>query len=388
MKSFVLLLLLVSTLASGLEVRSRSLTWHPPKSEEILMNSDWWGNGSIKMPFVTAGSAEISSLINDALYIVQMDIPAPVKPGKSFSLPKGMSPDGVIALDFKVNRNDAAVLEIEFSAEGCGAYCENYTTVADFDVRSGRAISLDDLLTPGGKVTVANKMLKHRNKLYLAQIHELKKLRIKQLAVAKKTGKKDDLEDTDERIALNESCLKPDLISDAEADESMRYGKQFKLPARGGIVLIAERCSPHVTRALDDVGEVSLTLTLKDLRPALTTYGKALLQGQRRLPPPPSMFNKVFHGKLGGSAVTVMFKESYGSYGPEASFDDSFSAAYYYNKYHKLIPLTGVRTGKQITLTEDINDQEKATFKLERDKTGLSGTWLGGSKELPVVLGY
>jgi hypothetical protein len=154
MKSFILILLFVSTIANGLEVRSRYLSWHPPKSDEIPTDSSscdpsgwtqrWWENVSIKMPFVTGKSIKISSRINNALYMEQMGIDAPVKSGKSFSLPTGMCPVGIMSLDFKVNRNDATVLEIEFEAEGCGAYCENYTTVAHFDVRSGWRISLVD----------------------------------------------------------------------------------------------------------------------------------------------------------------------------------------------------------------------------------------------------
>lgn len=378
MKSFAVLLLFVSTFASGLEVESRILNWHPPKSGEAPTNSDLWSKGSIKMPYVTGGPVEIAARINDALYMAQLQMPAPEKPGKSFSMPEGASPEGTTQLDFDVSRNDASILEITFNGEGCGAYCEDFTTAVDFDARSGRTISLDDLLTPDGKAMAADLMQKERRKLYSAQIRELKKQKAQELAEAKKSGKKPVLDDTDERVAFNEDCLGA-THAGREPAMSVDY-MRFSLPTDNGITLSAGRCSAHVNRALDDVGDVSLTLTPKILQPMLTPYGKALLLDRRAASAPASVFGQVLHGKLGGAAVTVMFHERFS--------DGSFSADYFYNKYRKLIHLDGMQAGKQITLTEQINDKEQAAFKLNLGDADVSGTWRGAGKELPVVLAY
>jgi hypothetical protein len=46
----------------------------------------------------------------------------------------------------------------------------------------------------------------------------------------------------------------------------------------------------RIDRALDDMGEVSLTATLKEFHEVLTPYGQALLQGKRTLLPPTAVF--------------------------------------------------------------------------------------------------
>lgn len=149
-------------------------------------------------------------------------------------------------LGYTVLRNDGRVLSFAVDGEGCGAYCETYTRYLQFDARNGRALAPQDLLTTGGGAKLQRQMRAERARRYRLELRGLKR-----------------------------NLARGQRPADAGADAplgDLRMG----LAANGRMLLTAERCSNHASRALDDVGEVTLKRSPAALAPHLTAYGSTL----------------------------------------------------------------------------------------------------------------
>jgi len=369
--------------ADPLTVQSRTMAWRAAPSAEAPPYAGGWAKGSIKMPFVVAARApQVAARINEALFLDLLNLPAPAAPGPRFEVASDSGPEGTAELDFKVSRNDARVLAIAADAEGCGAYCETYRRELSFDARTGRALAIDDLLNARGLDVARQRMLAERQRRYAEQIRTLKQERqalLAKRATAKGAGAKDEFDDLEARISLNEGCLSEARAPSSEASEARFL--RLALPAGEGLVLTASRCSNHASRALDDVDEVSATLTRAELAPLLTPYGQALLldQGDAPAPAAASIFGQVLHGRIGNAAVTWRLERPYAK--------GAFSGFYYYDKHRKPIPLSGQQAGTTLTITERLSDSEAATITLTRRGERLAGQWQGKGRTLPVDLG-
>ena len=170
--------------------------------------------------------------------------------------------DGVSEQSFTVERNDARILVLAVSGESCGAYCEAFTREVSFDMRTGRQLALDDLVTAKGLAKMASLMEAERKRRYRAEA--------KANAAALRTTPATDKETRDDleaRRALNRSCV----------EDPPAFDLRFKVGKAGSIVMTSGRCSNHAMRALDDVGEVVLDIPAAKLD--LTPYGRSLLLG-------------------------------------------------------------------------------------------------------------
>ena len=333
------------------------------------------------MPFVQPASPA-ATRINEALFLELLEMPAPHNAGKSFALGEGiLPPDGTASLEFSVLRNDGRVLSLQVDAEGCGAYCEEYQRFFNFDARNGRALAIDDLLTGAGLAEAGKRLSDERRRQYRGQIRQLKR----ELAAARKSRKtkQDDLSDLEDRLALNESCL-AGLGAPPGAGalrESIRDTRFAVLDS--GLRFTVERCSSHAMRALDDVGDVVMTLDAAALDKLLLPYGRSLLIGGEEIPAPVSWPDQILTGRIGGAAVTVRLGRPYS--------DGSLNGTYYYDKFRKPIGLRGKKNGKRIELTENLPEGEKGEpgrLELSEDANGLSGRWLRGDKSLPARFGW
>jgi len=376
---FSLLLPAFDLLAEPLQITSMQMQWKADKNTET---SSWvssqWANGAIKLPYVLPTSAA-TNRINEVMFLSQLNMPAPREAGKSFALGEGVTPpDGTASLDFSVRYKDGRVLALEINAEGCGAYCEEYRQYFSFDAQTGRFLLIDDILTPRGLVEAGRRFFAERKRQYRQQIRTLRR----ELTNARKGGKqkKDDIEDTEFRLALNEDCLAnfQAMPGDAALRNALR-STRFILTGQG-LEFTAERCSNHASRALDDVGEVSLTLGLKDIDTLLQPYGRYLLTGEGDATAPVSPYAQVLHGKVGPAPVTLRINP--------LNDDNSFSGLYYYDKYRKPISFFGKKAGKRLEFTEDAAQGEAGSFTLSEDAAGLSGRWQRQGKTLPVRLGW
>lgn len=290
-----------------------------------------------KVPTVAA--SPVASRINDAMFFM-------------FET----ATEGVSEQDFEVVRNDARILVVKVSGESCGAYCETFGRSASFDMRTGRLLTLDDLVTAKGQKRLASMMKAERKRRYVAEAKSNKAALEATPATDKET--RDDLES---RQALNEGC--------AQAAET--YDVRYSIGKTDVLVMTAGRCSNHAMRALDDVGDVTLEIPAAKLD--LTPYGKSILAGGPDAPAPATPFGHVLHGTVGKAQVTMLLEKLGG--------DGSINGQYFYDKHRKSIDLVGSIDGSEVTLDED-GGKHVLTVR----QGGLSGTWSGNGKELPVVL--
>lgn len=383
MRTIVLFLLscLASAHAQPLQVGTRAMAWSASYAELGAVTSDW-AKGAIQMPYVEPGkNGAIAARMNEALFMRQMGMPAPLTAGKTFALADGAEvPSSTASQAVTATRNDGRILSIQFTREGCGAYCETYDETVSFDAVTGRSLTLEDLLNAYGRAEIPKRMMAERVRQYKAQIKQLQQ----QLKALHAKGKKvvaDAVDDLESRVALNEGCLAQELQKKTDKAwypvDSLRYG----LPAGAGMAFTSERCSNHASRALDDVGEVSLSLPAQAMDKMLTPYGRALILETASVPEPSTVFQQVLHGKIGSAAITaVLTATAYGAGEP------SVSGVYYYNKYRKPIALSGTQSGQTVSLREGADDTTRATITLQLGRAGLSGKWEGGNKTLPMEL--
>ena len=331
-------------------------------------------DGAVKLPFVTGGAPGVAGRINAAVWREMLDgATAPTTPGKTWTPPRDKLPQGTNSLQYTVDLFPAAnprLLSLSFSGEGCGAYCEEYTSTRLFDLRDGREVSLGDLLTVDGFAALGHRLDAERRRAYQAQVRELRAA----LKAAPKGRKKNDDDDTSDRLALNETCLQQ-----AESQPSTpRYlvGDTVSLDGHGGLRLTRDRCSNHANRALDDVDEVKVAVPAADLKAWLTPYGLAVVRQEGDAPPPPAMFaGRELHGRLAGLAVTMKLEP------PRDGVDTH--GTYEYDKFHTPIPLTLRKEGDTLRAFEQAGE-----FELTPAGGSLVGTWRDKDhrKDLPVIL--
>ncbi len=334
--------------------------------------------GEVAMPFLQPENVAAAK-INDFLYISQLNALPPKKPGKYLTAAGGISVEGIASQSFEELRNDERIFTIRFNVEACGAYCENHDSYFSFDARSGRFLTLDDLLTPAGMLEMARRLNKFAVAQYQQQLAGLR-ADLKQVKKLPKTASnQENIDDLEARIELNSSCG-GDLreksgsvpVADKELLEYFRYNSY--VVQTGSVEFVRGRCSNHAMRALDDVGDVHLKVAMAALRPYLTAYAKGLLlkEGEGK---PGDIYGQVLHGRLGAATpITMMLNKN---------ADHSLGGVYFYDKFRKPILLSGRENGKTLELTErqegDSADT-KASLSLAIDGDGLKGRWVGNKQ--------
>ncbi len=335
-------------------------------------------DGAVKMPFVTGGAPGVAARINTAVWHAMLDgADAPTTPGKTFTPRPDKLPQGTSSLEFKAQVIPAAnprVLALDFSGEGCGAYCESFTTLTHvFDLRDGREIVLGDLLTVDGFAALAHRVDAEKRRAYQAQVREIRTA----LKSAPKGRKKGDDDDEDgERLALNETCLKQ--VDSEPATPDWLTGAVFALDGHGGIALSVGRCSNHAMQALDDVGEITVAIPSAELKPWLTPYGLGAIRQEGDAPPPAAFAGRDLHGRLAGLAITLKFDP------PRDGVDTHGS--YEYDKFHTPIALAIRKEGDELRAVEQTDSHGE--FELRPAGGSLVGTWQAKDhrKRLPVIV--
>lgn len=329
------------------------------------------------LPYAESGDARRDARINNRIFLDMIEQPAPARYSDRIKEPK--EPDGLQGssdFSFSVLRNDDRVLALEVDAEGCGAYCENYSRQYNFDATTGRSIAASDIFTPAGGAALLKRNLTKRMVEYRIAIAGLNKDAI---AYRKKhrittpwpQPRPDTKQDEEElriasTIAMYEDCL-----------ESMpEYGKYYRLteiPLRidgESITFLYGRCSNHAMRALDDVGDQRVAYKSADLATYFTAYGKYLMMNGPQAAPRVDPYRQILKGRVGQAAITLHLSERYS--------DDSLSGIYFYDKYRKPIALSGRVTGDVIELTEsESSDTLKPLIRATIQGDKLEGLWIG-----------
>ena len=288
-----------------LAVSKRTLLFHETDddSSEASIHANW-AKGSVVMPYLTSGRPGVAARIKDELYMALIGIPAPKAPGATVELTIKADDSqltGTSSLEFEEGRNDGHIFSVAVNSEGCGAYCENYTSHFHFDAANGRAFAPADILTPAGQASVVKSMDREAVRQYQDMLKTLRADLARQLKT-KKPDQPDDSDDTKARIELNEQCLHDAL--EHQRNPSRNFAEEFgylamAIPDDEGVRFTHERCSNHASRALDDVGDLSMTMSNQQLRGLLTGYGKFLFFGGERPGQLLTPYGIFLHGKIG-----------------------------------------------------------------------------------------
>ena len=336
----------------------------------------------ISMPFVQSTPARVAANINDRLFLARLGVLAPKRPPAVLVDANASAVTGQASQSFSVLRNDRRVLSIDFEIEGCGAYCETYHETYAFDRRTGRLLDPRDLFTPDGMADLRRQLQRARLVQYRQALASLRQERREAI----RKGQAGNLDDIKERIHLNRGCIGEGNHTDRSPGDGTlaqvqpgTLGGRFSLLSQD-LELTAERCSNHAMRALDDVGDVSLTLPYAQVRSAMTPYGKSVLLNDGSVPPTPSPYGQLLRGRLGGRTAVTLLLESY----PDHTVSGTL---YFHDPARRAIALRGREEGARIELEAfaDEGQPATATLRLTRVGTRLSGQFGEQSIDLPLA---
>jgi len=335
------------------------------------------------MPYVEAADAAASraaTRINHALYLDLLELPAPVKRQDGLKVKKrgegqGMAP--IADIGFVVDRADARLLALSIAAEGCGAYCEGFTRSYVFDAGNGRQVRAADLFTTAGADAIAVLLARQRGARIKTEIARL----LAAADPATKTGKAktdEERESSREAAEMYQGCL-PQYAEPVRGAEALS-GDEIRIKG-SSLAFVRGRCSNHAMQALDELGEFSNALTVKDLTPHLSAYGKHLLGVGPAAPAPASPFGQVLLGKVGTAPITLRLRMPYGK-------DQSVGGLYFYDRFRTPISLFGPKKGDAWELNEEAEEGKAApVVRFTTSGESIKGEWTGAGKRLPIEAG-
>ncbi|GAA4327286.1 hypothetical protein GCM10023115_24830 [Pontixanthobacter gangjinensis] len=121
-------------------------------------------------PLIKTGNKKIDSLIN---YDLKNKLTREEMPNISIdSTLNEWASYGLVFLDFQINYNKNRILSLRIDAEGCGAYCTNWTEFYNYSTDTGKALKLSDIVD---LTYLKDDILKKKNKQYQLNREELKK---------------------------------------------------------------------------------------------------------------------------------------------------------------------------------------------------------------------
>ncbi|MFZ6731713.1 hypothetical protein ACO0LG_07310 [Undibacterium sp. Ji42W] len=327
----------------------------------------------LTIPFISTEDQQVAGRINSFLHIQLLNT---LPPGKEDTASK-MVP---IELEFPMESmqpasaglvNGKRQYAIVVSTEGYGAYCSLNEIRFDFDARTGRVITPVELLSESGKKALAILAQKTNARRLRTEIARLEKFSNK---ATKERGK----ETVADQIELYERCLEERYTKSGSLyDLYLKYPGQISI-LDGALSFDSGTCSAHANRAIDDLGNLVMTLKAPQLTAYLSSYGKYILLGEgdgaiADINP----YAQVFRGKINGNTpITLMLTDS---------VDGVYysSSRYFYDKRRQAIKLELERKKDVTELTEfDSKGKPSATISYRREGNKLLGQWRGAGKTL------
>ncbi|GEN75962.1 hypothetical protein CHA01nite_17020 [Chryseobacterium hagamense] len=331
-------------LISGLgfsQQQNVKITDLPPRSEDFVF------------PFVSyPQNPKAAEKINRYLQVDQLEyIPGSAgNPSERVSSGKTSYSNYVYFYNWEKLPAPENILSIALDGEASGAYPEGFEIWKNFDLRTGNLINAKDLFQPDAVKTIEGMIRKKVRKEIDDFLKDLK-------------SQKDSSKEMKDQMAIYEDCF-----TDYTLGSIQYYFTKDK------IKFIAERCSNHAMRALDELDTHEVDFTYKELEKYWSLYAKNIWSGARQTDQT-GFSNKLYHGRIDGKyPVTVLMGN--------VNEDGSFSAKYWYDKNKKIIGWHGKIKGSHISLVESSEYSEEAnqwmvTALIEADLKGnkITGTW-------------
>lgn len=209
--------------------------------------------------FISSDQPQLAARIDRDLCIELLEVDPDTAKGSIFQLawgdPAHEMPQRLNSLTWSSNEPLPEVLSVMFAGEGCGAYCEGFTVHHNYDLRDGQRLRFDSLFTKNGALAVDDTLSRIWRTKVEAEMRSLRdSLDGKGLSAESK-------ESWDAVLDMYRQCL-------PERMDQRPYVADFEPLDRILRVYIA-RCSAHVDRDADVLGEVSVDLPYKWLAPYL-----------------------------------------------------------------------------------------------------------------------
>ncbi|HIP50526.1 MAG TPA: hypothetical protein EYG94_00430 [Campylobacterales bacterium] len=247
--------------------------------------------------------------------------------------------------DYRISEN-FKFIALSLNMEGCGAYCEEFEAQKLFLAHNGKHIHARELFTKKGL------------KLFDRMNHENIQKTIKAFL---KTGT------DEEQVDLYEDCL------NAEYKGKVHEHSDFWIE-KDKFTLFSGRCSNHAMRALDDIGDFSNSYSFIELKNYLSPLGNYLLNKHNKEVLNSESPTGIYKGKITGKyPIKLSISQIYD--------DGSLEASYWYEKYKKVIDLSGsYKNGKLKLYVKKHKPKEKKWVAVEAIVGKVSdgkfkGTW-------------
>ncbi|MDD7913154.1 hypothetical protein [Polaribacter ponticola] len=208
---------------------------------------------------ILKGYADISKKINTTIISDLLELDVSKKHNSIFEKVWATKDNPIPSLTFlkyKINSLTNNVYSVTFNTEGCGAYCEEFSTSYNFDTSNGEKIYLDALLNQKRKKELLDLLSNQKRKTITDYIFKLKN---------EKTSEEDS-RIINQSIELYTNCL------ESLPFKTLDY---FDLKIlNDSIILTSNRCSNHAARALDDLGDIEYQFKKAELSSFLNNFGK------------------------------------------------------------------------------------------------------------------
>ena len=168
-------------------------------------------------------------------------------------------------ISYEVKANNKNFISLAISAEGCGAYCENFTQYFSYALKSGNRILLEDLFNNQGKFFILRSLTRLRKNNMVKQIQDAKD----SLKIIRIKRDKDASEYYRDMIDLYTKCIAEKVISD--------FDLNFYL-TKSQLTIIPERCSAHYNRNIDELEGAKYVFTFRSLRKNLSPFALKLIK--------------------------------------------------------------------------------------------------------------
>ncbi|MGG9964648.1 hypothetical protein [Ferruginibacter sp. SUN106] len=150
---------------------------------------------------------------------------------------KDMAANGLINLSYEVTFNKNNILSLNIFQEGCGAHCSSWNTYFNFDTRTGKAITIEDIISKNNIADFTKMVLKDKQKaLTLYKTEEKEELNSKAIDSSEYDWAIREVDDycfksvdisnfslSDTGIAIMDGCEFPNAIKSQSPSYNLSY---------------------------------------------------------------------------------------------------------------------------------------------------------------------
>ena len=233
MKFYFTVILLVSFSSYGQTITFREI--------KLSRNSRYYKTTkkTIIYPIVVTNNKRVDSLINSQIKN-EVFSPGDEKQSINKTLVENIN-DGLINLSYRVSYKKNGLLSFSIFSEGCGAYCSSWETYFNFDLKTGKKLSITDLILENKRDSFYKIVFADKVK-YLREYKEEKFSMLKQGDVdsttyewaleqvdsnCMKDVKLEDFSFSNFNLEINDTCEFPHAIRSQQPTYELKYTYTF-----------------------------------------------------------------------------------------------------------------------------------------------------------------